>query len=163
MAGPGSGPALADPGGRVAGRRGQAGALVLGGLPAGGHRPHAGGLPGERPDVLLQLPVSVPGRVSALPTCPGRGPAAPHPPAAAAGVLLVAVYACNAAVWVHRLDTARAQADGGASQITLPLVPFPQFTANEMAGKGDIVYLVYHQQPWDISFTFVPYEDWAEG
>ena len=32
--------------------------------------------------------------------------------AAAAGVLLVAVYACNAAVWVHRLDTARAQADG---------------------------------------------------
>lgn len=63
----------------------------------------------------------------------------------------------------HRLDTARAQADGGASQITLPLVPFPQFTANEMAGKGDIVYLVYHQQPWDISFTFVPYEDWAEG
>ena len=37
------------------------------------------------------------------------------------------------------------------------------FTANEMAGKGDIVYLVYHQQPWDISFTFVPYEDWAEG
>lgn len=44
-----------------------------------------------------------------------------------------------------------------------PLVPFPQFTANEMAGKGDIVYLVYHQQPWDISFTFVPYEDWAEG
>ena len=83
--------------------------------------------------------------------------------AAAAGVLLVAVYACNAAVWVHRLDTARAQADGGASQITLPLVPFPQFTANEMAGKGDIVYLVYHQQPWDISFTFVPYEDWAEG
>ena len=53
--------------------------------------------------------------------------------------------------------------DGGASQITLPLVPFPQFTANEMAGKGDIVYLVYHQQPWDISFTFVPYEDWAEG
>ena len=55
------------------------------------------------------------------------------------------------------------RADGGASQITLPLVPFPQFTANEMAGKGDIVYLVYHQQPWDISFTFVPYEDWAEG
>lgn len=43
--------------------------------------------------------------------------------AAAAGVLLVAVYACNAAVWVHRLDTARAQADGGASQITLPLAP----------------------------------------
>lgn len=108
----------------------------------------------------------MPGRVSALPTCPAEGlrPLTRlNRAAAAAGVLLVAVYACNAAVWVHRLDTARAQADGGASQITLPLVPFPQFTANEMAGKGDIVYLVYHQQPWDISFTFVPYEDWAEG
>ena len=59
----------------------------------------------------------------------GPSPSLNRAAAAAGEVLLVAVYACNAAVWVHRLDTARARTAGGSSLITLPLVPFPQFTA----------------------------------
>lgn len=84
-------------------------------------------------------------------------------PAFLAALVLVGIYACNAWVYWTRLSHACVLADAGATQITLPLVPFPQFTANEMIGKGDIVYQVYHQRPWDIGFTFEPYTKWKQS
>lgn len=82
--------------------------------------------------------------------------------AAGAGVALVLVYFCNARLYVRRLDYARRQVEAGAVQVTLPLVPFPQFTVNEAPGKGDIAYLVYREAPWDVAFTFRPYRDYLD-
>ena len=79
-------------------------------------------------------------------------------PLAGACVLLVALYACNFTVYHQRLEYAWEQVEAGAQSITLPLVPFNGWVTNEFPGKGDISYLVYRQSPWDVSFTFVPWE-----
>ena len=34
---------------------------------------------------------------------------------------------------------------------------------NELPGKGDLSYLVYRDKPWDVTFTFVPYERRGDG
>lgn len=79
-------------------------------------------------------------------------------PLAGACVLLVALYACNFTVYHQRLEYAWEQVEAGAQSVTLPLVPFNGWVTNEFPGKGDISYLVYRQSPWDVSFTFVPWE-----
>lgn len=80
--------------------------------------------------------------------------------ALSAACALVFLYGCNALVYRQRLSDARAQAAGGAEQVTLPLVPFPGFARNEQPWKGDISYQVYWETPWDVSFVFVPYAQW---
>lgn len=74
---------------------------------------------------------------------------------------LVFVYGVNAVVYTQRLDYARGQVQQGVTQMELPLVPFPGFARNEQQWKGDISYQVYERIPWDVSFYFVPYEQWA--
>ncbi|NBI65292.1 hypothetical protein D1646_00415 [Pseudoflavonifractor sp. 60] len=78
-------------------------------------------------------------------------------PGLLACVVLIGVYGANFAVYHQRLDSARAQAAQGVKEMTLPLVPFPGWAVNEQAVKGDICYLVYREEPWDVSFQFVPY------
>lgn len=41
------------------------------------------------------------------------------------------------------------------SEITLPLVPYPDYTVNEKVGKGDVSFVYYYEHPWDMKFTFV--------
>ena len=53
----------------------------------------------------------------------------------------------------------QVQAAQGAEEVILPLVPFRGWTANEQVSKGDICYLVYREEPWDVSFRFVPYQE----
>lgn len=79
-------------------------------------------------------------------------------PLAGACMLLVALYACNFTVYHQRLEYAWEQVEAGVQSVTLPLVPFNGWVTNEFPGKGDISYLVYRQSPWDVSFTFVPWE-----
>ena len=45
--------------------------------------------------------------------------------------------------------------------MTLPLVPFPGYARNEQQWKGDVSYLIYREAPWDVAFTFVPYDQWS--
>lgn len=75
---------------------------------------------------------------------------------------LVAVYACNCRVYRQRLTQARRDVAAGAAQLTLPLVPFAGFARNEQIWKGDIAYQIYREQPWDVTFTFVPYDQWTK-
>lgn len=82
-------------------------------------------------------------------------------PGALAGVLLLLVYGCNAVVYHQRLDSARTQVEQGAVSVSLPLLPFSGWAVNELPGKGDISYLVYRNTPWDVSFTFVPWEEFS--
>lgn len=78
-------------------------------------------------------------------------------PAAAAGTALVLIYACNAVVYHQRLDTAWELVDQGYEELTLPLLPFSGWAANEVPGKGDLSYVIYRHTPWDVALTFVPY------
>lgn len=77
--------------------------------------------------------------------------------AAAAAICLIFVYACNFFVYHHRLKDAQSQVACGATEVTLPLVPFPGWTVNEYRGKGDLSYIIYRQTPWDVDLEFVPY------
>lgn len=74
-------------------------------------------------------------------------------------VLMIGVYGANFRVYHQRLVYAQVQAAQGAEEVTLPLVPFRGWTANEQVSKGDICYLVYREEPWDVSFRFVPYQE----
>ncbi len=82
------------------------------------------------------------------------------PVAAAALVAIGGIYWRNGRVYGARLELARAQARAGQTEVTLPLVPYPGWTVNELPGKGDLSYLVYRDKPWDVAFTFVPYDRW---
>lgn len=79
---------------------------------------------------------------------------------AAACLALLLVYSSNCLVYHQRLNSARLQAAQGAEEITLPLLPFSGWAANEQRGKGDISYLVYQETPWDVAFRFVPYGEY---
>lgn len=79
---------------------------------------------------------------------------------AAACLALLLVYGSNCLVYHQRLNSARLQAAQGAEEITLPLLPFSGWTANEQRGKGDISYLVYRETPWDVTFRFIPYKEY---
>lgn len=84
----------------------------------------------------------------------------------AAAIALVAVagiYWRNGKVYDARLELARVQVQAGQTELTLPLVPYPGWTVNELPGKGDLSYLVYREKPWDVAFAFVPYERWEDG
>lgn len=84
----------------------------------------------------------------------------------AAAIALVAVagiYWRNERVFDQRLALARERVQAGQTEVTLPLVPYPGWTVNELPGKGDLSYLVYREKPWDVTFTFVPYERWEDG
>lgn len=77
--------------------------------------------------------------------------------AAAALVAIGGIYWRNGRVYDARLAQARAQVQAGQTEVTLPLVPYPGWTVNELPGKGDLSYLVYRDKPWDVTFTFVPF------
>ncbi len=84
----------------------------------------------------------------------------------AAAIALVAVagiYWRNERVFDQRLALARERVQAGQTEVTLPLVPYPGWTVNELPGKGDLSYLVYREKPWDVTFTFVPYERRGDG
>lgn len=72
-------------------------------------------------------------------------------------IMIIGVYGANFLVYHQRLDSARLQTAQGAEEITLPLVPFHGWAVNEQLSKGDICYLVYREEPWDVSFRFVLY------
>lgn len=72
---------------------------------------------------------------------------------------LVWIYGCNCLAYHQRLDFAQSQAEAGAEEVTLPLLPYRQWAINENPGKGDLSYLVYRERPWDVALTFVPWED----
>ena len=72
---------------------------------------------------------------------------------------LVWIYGCNCLAYHQRLDFAQSQAEAGAEEVTLPLLPYRQWAINENLGKGDLSYLVYRERPWDVALTFVPWED----
>ena len=80
--------------------------------------------------------------------------------AVAALVTAAGIYWRNGRMFDQRLALARERVAGGQTQITLPLVPYPGWTVNELPGKGDLSYLVYREKPWDVSFTFVPCDEW---
>ena len=82
------------------------------------------------------------------------------PLSALALAALVGIYSCNCLAYHRRLSFAREQAAAGAEHLTLPLLPFSQWAINENPGKGDISYLVYREEPWDVSFTFVPWDEY---
>ena len=78
-----------------------------------------------------------------------------------AACALVFIYWSNRQVYCRRMEDALAQAARGAEQVTLPLVPFPGYARNEQIWKGDVSYQIYRETPWDVAFTFVPYDQWA--
>ena len=80
-------------------------------------------------------------------------------PGVVACTLLLGVYGANFLVYHQRLDSAQLQRDEGIQEINLPLVPFTGWAINEQQSKGDICYLVYREEPWDVTFHFAPYRD----
>lgn len=87
------------------------------------------------------------------------GLAVPAAVLALAGLLWI--YGTNCLAYHQRLDYAREQAAAGAESITLPLLPYSHWAINETVWKGDISYLVYREAPWDVAFTFVPWEGYT--
>ncbi len=81
-------------------------------------------------------------------------------PGVIACLIVIGIYGANFLVYHQRLDNARLQAFQGAEEITLPLVPFHGWAVNEQLSKGDICYLVYREEPWDVSFKFVLYREY---
>ena len=76
---------------------------------------------------------------------------------------LIVVYGVNCRIYYQRLAYAREQVAAGAEQITLPLLPFAGFARNEQEWKGDLSYQIYRETPWDVGFTFISYEKWAQS
>lgn len=75
---------------------------------------------------------------------------------------LLLLYSFNCLVYRQRLSLGRELARAGETQLTLPLLPFPGYARNEQEWKGDLSYQIYAQTPWDVSFTFIPYRQWAQ-
>ena len=48
----------------------------------------------------------------------------------------------------------------GALRAALPLLPYRAFVTNEGTSKGDISYVCYREEPWDVKFRFVLWKDW---
>ena len=78
---------------------------------------------------------------------------------AAAGIFLVAAAAFL--ILKPPADPLAAVPSELAEQVTLPLVPFPGYARNEQQWKGDVSYLIYREAPWDVAFTFIPYDQWS--
>lgn len=78
--------------------------------------------------------------------------------ACCAGLLFV--YSANAQVHQQRMDYANQQIQTGAEEVTLPMLPYTAFVTNEGVSKGDISYVCYREQPWDVKFRFVPWKEW---
>lgn len=76
---------------------------------------------------------------------------------------LIFVCGVNCRVYYQRMAYAREQVAAGAEQITLPLLPFAGFARNEQEWKGDLSYQIYRETPWDVGFTFISYEKWAQS
>jgi len=85
----------------------------------------------------------------------------PRTAALLTALALVFLYGCNCVVFHQRLALGREAAAQGQQTVTLPLLPFAGFARNEQIWKGDVSYLIYRESPWDVSFTFVPYRQWA--
>ena len=115
--------------------------------------------PGCAALVLIALSLWKAAREEGLSPAPG---AAVRALALLAACALVFVYWSNRAVYCQRMEAAQAQVARGAEQVTLPLVPFPGYARNEQVWKGDISYQIYRATPWDVAFTFVPYDQWAD-
>lgn len=73
---------------------------------------------------------------------------------------LLFVYHENDRVHQERMDYAEAQIAQGAEEVTLPLLPYRAFVTNEGTSKGDISYVCYREEPWDVKFRFVLWKDW---
>lgn len=73
---------------------------------------------------------------------------------------LLFVYCENNRVHQERMAYAKEQIDRGASEVTLPLLPYRAFVTNEGTSKGDISYVCYREEPWDVKFRFVLWEEW---
>lgn len=78
-------------------------------------------------------------------------------PTIIASVLLVTIYASNFRVYHQRLDLAREQVAAGETELHLLFLPFSGWATNETEGKGDLTYLVYQKEPWDVTFHFYPW------
>ena len=115
--------------------------------------------PGYVALALIALSLWETARREGLSPAPGAGVRAL---ALLAACALVFVYWSNRQVYCQRMEDALAQAAGGAEQVTLPLVPFPGYARNEQIWKGDVSYQIYRETPWDVAFTFVPYDQWAD-
>lgn len=73
---------------------------------------------------------------------------------------LLVVYGGNCLAYHQRLSGAMEQVEGGAQELTLPLLPHDRWAINENPGKGDLSYLIYREKPWDVALTFVPWEEY---
>lgn len=73
---------------------------------------------------------------------------------------LLFVYCENNRVHQERMAYAKEQIAAGASEVTLPLLPYRAFVTNEGTSKGDISYVCYREEPWDVKFRFVLWEEW---
>lgn len=73
---------------------------------------------------------------------------------------LLFVYCENNRVHQERMAYAKEQIAAGASEVTLPLLPYRAFVTNEGTSKGDISYVCYREKPWDVKFHFVLWEEW---
>lgn len=114
--------------------------------------------PGYAVLVLIVLFLWETARRAGLSPAPGAGVRAL---ALLAACALVFIYWSNRQVYCRRMEDAQAQVAQGAEQVTLPLVPFPGYARNEQIWKGDVSYQIYRETPWDVAFTFVPYDQWA--
>lgn len=77
----------------------------------------------------------------------------------AAGLLMI--YHANFTVDQQRTELIHDAMEQGRTAVTLPLVPHPQYTINETTSKGDVSFIYYYDDPWDIRFTFVPRDQWT--
>lgn len=79
--------------------------------------------------------------------------------AAVAGLCLSFVYHANYATDCRRTVLIQEAMARGDTALTLPLVPYPQYTINETTAKGDVSFIYYYEAPWDLDFTFVPFDE----
>ena len=73
---------------------------------------------------------------------------------------LMPVYRENNIADRARIAEGLEQIKKGAEEITLPLLPHPDLATNEHSDKGDLSFIVYRDEPFDVKITFVPYEDY---
>lgn len=81
-------------------------------------------------------------------------------PSIAAGICLLLIYHANFSLERQRVRLIHDAMANGRTELTLPLVPYPQYTVNETTAKGDVSFIYYYESPWDLQFHFIPYREW---
>ena len=75
---------------------------------------------------------------------------------------LLPIYRDNHKADEERISIGLEAASKGENEVTLPLLPHSDYATNEYIGKGDLSFIVYKNEPFDVKLDFVPYEEYYQ-